>query len=267
MTRLVLPAILLLASLAFTPARADVVFELRADVTEVAVGDTFVVDVVVPVEGDAFNGYDAILTYDAAQVAPIVPLPASTGEGELFTDACFQRFLDLGSVPDSALVRVSHVLLCAGTSVAGPGRVYSIEFRALADAVANLGLGSDTQAYDAGAAIPTTVGTTLTIVIGDDTTSNPPAPGAPDVIAFPNPFNPSTTLRVTGEAGATARLNIYDAAGRRLRTLFDGRLPGPVLDLQWDGRDASGQGVASGTYFARLNSSRGTSVTRLVLLR
>jgi hypothetical protein len=68
----------------------------------------------------------------------------------------------------------------------------------------------------------------------------------------PNPFNPRTTVRFELPLAAAVRVDVYDASGRLIRTLFEGtRAPG-THTLDWDGTDHAGRGVASGVYFARL---------------
>ena len=62
-------------------------------------------------------------------------------------------------------------------------------------------------------------------------------------------------------------LNVYDLLGRRVRTLVDRVLPAGEQRVLWDGRDASGQAVAPGVYFARLWTPQGARLTRVVRLR
>jgi len=83
----------------------------------------------------------------------------------------------------------------------------------------------------------------------------------------PNPFNPSTHVRFDLDTAAAVSLVLYDVAGRRVRTLYDGHLgPGPQA-IPWDGRDHHGQPAASGVYFVRLSTPRTTAVARMVLVR
>ncbi len=69
----------------------------------------------------------------------------------------------------------------------------------------------------------------------------------------PNPFNPKTQIRFVLTRDNLAQLNIYNLRGELVRSLVNGRLAGgQEYVFQWDGTDAHGQHVASGTYFARL---------------
>jgi hypothetical protein len=83
----------------------------------------------------------------------------------------------------------------------------------------------------------------------------------------PEPFNPTTTLRVSAPPGTAVRLDILDVRGRRVRSLWAGVLAGGERSLTWDGRDDAGVPAPSGVYVARLGSSLGTRRDKLTLVR
>ncbi len=85
--------------------------------------------------------------------------------------------------------------------------------------------------------------------------------------AVPNPFNPQTTVRFSLPLEQHVRLDIYDVQGRLVRTLVDGIRPAGMGEARWDGRDRTGRGVASGTYFARLQAGGLQEVGSLTLVR
>jgi flagellar hook assembly protein FlgD len=60
-------------------------------------------------------------------------------------------------------------------------------------------------------------------------------------------------------------LAVYDLAGRRVRNLASGRIPGGLHARTWDGRNEDGRPVATGVYFYRLKAAE-TSLTRKVVL-
>ncbi|MEZ4386147.1 MAG: FlgD immunoglobulin-like domain containing protein [Candidatus Krumholzibacteriia bacterium] len=68
----------------------------------------------------------------------------------------------------------------------------------------------------------------------------------------PNPFNPATTIKFVLNRDELTQLNIYNIRGELIRSLVNERLPMGGYTLSWDGRNAEGQLVASGQYFARL---------------
>jgi hypothetical protein len=71
---------------------------------------------------------------------------------------------------------------------------------------------------------------------------------------YPNPFNPSTTIRIEMPESATVTVQVFDMLGRLVTTLLQGDLSAGVHEVQWDGRDAAGQVVAGGVYIYRLTS-------------
>lgn len=66
---------------------------------------------------------------------------------------------------------------------------------------------------------------------------------------------------------ATVRVDIFDAAGRLLRVLDAGRLGAGVVDIGWDGRDAAGRHVASGTVFYRVTAGAQSVAGRWTVVR
>ncbi len=83
----------------------------------------------------------------------------------------------------------------------------------------------------------------------------------------PNPFNPRTTIRFELPGAGVARLAVYDVAGRLVRTLVDESLPSGRHEAVWDGRDATGRDVASGSYLARLQFDGRVETVRMGLVR
>ncbi len=84
---------------------------------------------------------------------------------------------------------------------------------------------------------------------------------------FPNPFNPVTTIRFELPSAGSARLAVYDVAGRLVRTLVDGGLTAGSHEAVWDGNDASGRAVGSGLYLARLTCGGSALTVRMGLIR
>lgn len=78
----------------------------------------------------------------------------------------------------------------------------------------------------------------------------------------PNPFNPVTEIAFTvGASPGPTTLEIYDAAGRRVRGLVSAVLPAGDHTAVWDGTDDSHRRVPSGVYLYRLESG-GALVSR-----
>jgi len=62
------------------------------------------------------------------------------------------------------------------------------------------------------------------------------------------------------------RLDVYDVAGRRIRSLVTGVQAAGAHRLSWDGLDDDGFRVRPGAYFARLQTEEGSARRRLVRL-
>ena len=85
----------------------------------------------------------------------------------------------------------------------------------------------------------------------------------------PNPFNPSTQLEYEIPRPSRVALHLYDVLGRRVRTLVGGaQRDAGRFAVEWNGRDDDDRAVASGLYFARLESDgRVLASRRLTLVR
>jgi hypothetical protein len=84
----------------------------------------------------------------------------------------------------------------------------------------------------------------------------------------PNPSvggNVSIAFR-TAQAGQQTDLSIYDASGRRVRTLASESFALGVRSIAWDGRDEAGASVAAGAYFARLTWNGVANATERVTI-
>jgi hypothetical protein len=85
---------------------------------------------------------------------------------------------------------------------------------------------------------------------------------------YPNPFNPRTTIKYTIGRETHVSLRVFDASGRLIKTLVDrAQSPGEVSPVEWDGRDETGQLVASGVYFYQLQTRGFSQTRRMVLLK
>ena len=82
--------------------------------------------------------------------------------------------------------------------------------------------------------------------------------------AWPNPFNARLNLRLEGAGDGPVQVDIFDAAGRRVR-----RLEARDDSANWDGTDETGRHLPSGAYFLRARSSAsvGTTAQRVMLLK
>jgi hypothetical protein len=85
--------------------------------------------------------------------------------------------------------------------------------------------------------------------------------------AFPCPGSGPFRFRYELAGAGSADLAVYDAAGRRIRTVLRGGQPAGTGEVSWDGRNDAGAPAAQGVYGLRLQSRGVTLVRRIVLLR
>ena len=85
--------------------------------------------------------------------------------------------------------------------------------------------------------------------------------------ASPNPSTGDTRIVIDATAPQTARLAVYSAAGRLVRTLFEGRTRAGLSEVVWDGDDGAGRAVPSGVYFFRIDGERGSASRKVVIAR
>ena len=84
---------------------------------------------------------------------------------------------------------------------------------------------------------------------------------------FPNPFNPSTTITYQIPEGGHVNLTVYDMLGQTVRELVNEyQFPGPHSAV-WDGRNAYGNKVVSGTYLCRLEAGQSVKTNKMILLK
>jgi C1A family cysteine protease len=85
------------------------------------------------------------------------------------------------------------------------------------------------------------------------------------VSSSPNPFRPLTSLQLAIPVSADdARVDIFDASGRHVRTLWRGALTQGVHRLTWTGADEAGRSVPAGTYYCRAVAAGESNVVKIV---
>lgn len=82
---------------------------------------------------------------------------------------------------------------------------------------------------------------------------------------YPNPFNPSTKIKLALPVASDYTLAIYNVAGQLIRA-YNGNAVGNV-EITWDGKDASGNQVASGMYFYKATASNFSATKKMVLMK
>ncbi len=84
---------------------------------------------------------------------------------------------------------------------------------------------------------------------------------------YPNPFNPTTTISFSVPKQEYVVLVIYDMLGKEVNRLVDGQMSAGTFKATWRGDTKSGEKVASGVYFYRLQAGSFTAVKKMLMLK
>lgn len=83
----------------------------------------------------------------------------------------------------------------------------------------------------------------------------------------PNPFNPTTTIRIELPHSAATSLRVYNLVGQEVTTLVDEVLAAGYHELTWDGRDQLGNELPTGIYLYRLQAEDFVATKKMLLLK
>jgi len=83
--------------------------------------------------------------------------------------------------------------------------------------------------------------------------------------AYPNPFNPSTTIEFELPYSMEVTLNIYDISGRLIKTLVSDIKHRGLHSVVWNGKNNSGISVSNGLYIYKLISDQNISISNKII--
>ena len=85
---------------------------------------------------------------------------------------------------------------------------------------------------------------------------------------YPNPFNPSTTIKFSVPKSGHVDLNVYNVRGQLVKTLVDGSMAASAdHSIVWDGTNNQGSGVSSGVYFYEVRTGGEVKVQKMALVK
>lgn len=84
---------------------------------------------------------------------------------------------------------------------------------------------------------------------------------------FPNPFNPSTTIKFYIPKDSYITLSIYNILGAQVKILFNDFEGKGEHSVNWDGTNSSGKPVPSGIYFARIYTGGNSRIRKMILIK
>ena len=84
---------------------------------------------------------------------------------------------------------------------------------------------------------------------------------------FPNPFNPSTTLRYELPEDGLVNVTIYDMMGRQVSTLVSSHQTAGYKSIQWNATNDFGKPVSAGVYLYQIQAGEFVQTKKMVLLK
>jgi agmatine/peptidylarginine deiminase len=88
----------------------------------------------------------------------------------------------------------------------------------------------------------------------------------PRISHYPNPFTDQVVITLTLPHSAFVNLEIFDAAGGKIKTLASGKYNEGTYYFGWDGTSKSGKSLSAGVYFYRLTTGDFEKVAKLLLV-
>jgi len=85
--------------------------------------------------------------------------------------------------------------------------------------------------------------------------------------AYPNPFNPRTTIAWDLPQAGEMRVEIRDGAGRLVKALHLGQAGAGSGQVTWNGKDSSGRNAAAGIYFAQIKAGELSKSVKITLVK
>ena len=84
---------------------------------------------------------------------------------------------------------------------------------------------------------------------------------------YPNPFNPSTSIKYSTEKFSDVTVTVYSLLGEEVAILQNGKIAAGTYDVKWYGQDKFGNKVPSGVYFYEVRSDNRTATGKMLLLK
>ena len=84
---------------------------------------------------------------------------------------------------------------------------------------------------------------------------------------YPNPFNPETMIAYQLAKQGQVVIGVYNIIGNRVRILVDAEQKAGEHQIIWDGTDMTGQSVAAGVYFYKIQAGSFKATKKMVLIR
>ena len=150
----------------------------------------------------------------------------------------------------------------AATVLAGGQQEVTVRFdpATLPDAAYHVDLHVSSLIYDSTMVLP------VTLIVHRTESAGRLPQGVPSVFSlhqnFPNPFNPTTSIRYDLKSGGFTRLSVYNVLGEKVADLVNARQPAGYYEINFNA-----SALPSGVYFYRLTSGSFVQSEKMLLLK
>ena len=85
--------------------------------------------------------------------------------------------------------------------------------------------------------------------------------------AYPNPFNPSTTISFDIAETAFVNIEIYNIRGQRVKSLVTQEIKPGRYNVVWQGKNDNNRTVSSGIYFYKMQAGKYTKINKVLMMK
>jgi len=88
-----------------------------------------------------------------------------------------------------------------------------------------------------------------------------------EIMNYPNPFNPVTTIQFKNETAGNVRIDVYNVKGQKITTLTNQIYEAGINTVTWNGTDDNGSEIPSGVYFYKTKFGKYTTSKKMILMK
>ncbi|HPM02413.1 MAG TPA: GLUG motif-containing protein, partial [Candidatus Cloacimonadota bacterium] len=85
--------------------------------------------------------------------------------------------------------------------------------------------------------------------------------------AYPNPFNPSTTISFDLASTSDVKIDIYNIKGQLVRHLVNKMYDKGFYSVVWDGSDTNGHSCGTGVYFYKMTAGHTQQIKKMMMMK
>ena len=84
---------------------------------------------------------------------------------------------------------------------------------------------------------------------------------------FPNPFNPTTTIKFAIPKHTMVNLTVYNMLGQKVAELMNKECGAGIYEAQWNGRNSDGETAPTGIYLYSIKADGFRKTYKMILMK